>query len=285
MIRRTQIERVQDNLARVDESRTRVATGLRVEKPSDDPIAGARIMQTTSDLRANAQHRRNMERGIHRVVTEERVLDGLTNLLSRAREVAAQTGGPTVGNASRRVAATEIQGLIQSAVGLGNTRFGDTFLFGGMYSTQQPFAPDGSFSITQAPSGSHMVEVADNTLAETNHDGMTVFVNSGAISALQSLETALLANDTTQIASASGLLDGALDSMQELLGEVGVRGQVFETTRGYAEEAELDLLEVRSEAQDIDLDRAISELLGRQSSLEAALLAISRADRSLVDIL
>lgn len=284
MITRSAVQRVQENLAKVEEARDRVVTGLRVQRPSDDPVAADRIMETTSELRANAQYQRNIERGRHRAETEERALDGLTNLIARAREIATQQGGSSAGATSRAVAAEEARGLVESAIGLGNTRFGDTFLFGGGYATSLPFAADGTISATQPPTGSHMVEIADGRLAETNHDGETVFMASGAMAALQGLETALMSGNGSAIAAMTTSLDTALDDIQELLGEVGVRAQVFETARTGREDDEVSLLEMRSDVRDIHLDRAITELLGHQSALDAAILAISRAQSSsLVD--
>jgi len=284
MITRTSIERVQDNLSKVEAARSRVSTGLRVERPSDDPIASDQIMEMSSDLRANEQHQRNIQRGRHRLSVEEQALDGLTNLLSRAREIATQEGGSTAGTTSRQVAAAEVRGLIESAVGLGNTRFGDTFLFGGMYATNQPFAADGSVSATQPPIGSHPIEVDAGRVAETTHDGQTLFLGTAAIPALQSLESALMGGNTTAIASMSTTLDTALDDVQELLGEVGVRSQVLDTELTLREDQQVQMQLSRSEIQDVDLNVAITEMLSHQSALEAALLAVSRAQSgTLVD--
>jgi len=284
MITRSAIETIQENVARVEEARGRVATGRRVERPSDDPIAAARIMQTNSELRANVQYQRNIERGRQRVETEERALDGLTNLIARAREIATQQGSSTAGATSRAVAAEEARGLIESAIGLGNTRFAGTYLFGGSYATTQPFAADGSTSAVAPPTGSQMVEIGEGRLVETNHDGATVFIATGAIAALQGLETALMSGNQTAIAAMTTTLDTTLDDVQELIGEVGVRGQVFEAARTAREDEEVSLFEIRSEVRDIDLDRAITELLGHQSTLDAAIFAISRAQSaSLLD--
>ncbi len=284
MISRSAVERVQENLGNVEKARDRVVTGLRVQRPSDDPIAADRIMETTTDLRANAQYQRNIERGRHRAETEERALDGLTNLIARAREIATQQGSATSGATGRAVAAEEAKGLMESAIALGNTRFGDTFLFGGGYVMSAPFAANGTTSTTQPPTGSHMVEVDDGHLAETNHDGETVFMTTGAMSSLQGLEAALLSGNPAAIAGMTGALDVALDNIQELIGEVGVRAQVFEVARTSREDEEVSLLEMRSSVRDIDLDQAITELLGHQSALDAAILAISRAQSSsLVD--
>jgi len=284
MITRTSIERIQSNLARVEDARNQVSTGLRVERPSDDPVAADQIMEMSSELRANEQHQRNIARGRHRVAVEEQALDGLTNLLSRAREIATQEGGSTASATSRQVAAAEVRGLIESAVGLGNTRFGDTFLFGGTYATTQPFAADGTVSATQPPVGSHLVEVASGQLAETTHDGQTVFLGTGAIPALQSLEAALSSGNPTAITAMSTTLDTSLDDVQELLGEVGVRSQVLDTERTLREDQQIQLQQSRSDIQDVDLNAAISKMLSHQSALEAALLAVSRAQGgSLVD--
>ncbi|MCG8467530.1 MAG: flagellar hook-associated protein FlgL [Gemmatimonadetes bacterium] len=281
---RSAIERIQRTMAKVERAQDQIATGLRVQRPSDDPIAADRILEVSSELQATTQYMRNIERGLLRVQTEEQALDGLTDLLARAREIAAQQGSSTAGATSHAIAAEEVAGLVESAIALGNTRFGDTYLFGGAYATTAPFADDGSTSPTAPPVGSHLLEIDNGRTAESNHDGQTVFVDTRAISLLQDLEAALISGDSSAIGAAIVPFETALDDVQELIGEIGVRAQSFEAVRNAHEERELDLLEVRSEARDVDLDRAVTELLAHQAALEAALLAISRTDTtSLLD--
>lgn len=286
MVMRSAMEAVQRTNAKVEEARGRVASGLRVSRPSDDPVGSAKILETSSRLSATRQHARNIERGRARLAAEERVLDGLTNLLTRAAEISMQQGSANADANSRQVAAIEVRGLIDTAISLGNTRFGDTYLFGGMHATAQPFNTAGTTSATAPPAGGHMVEIATGAQAQTNHDGMEIFVNSGVISALQSLETALSSGSAVQINSVSPSVSASLDTVGAMLGEVGVRDLVLGDTLTRAENLELELTQARSDLQDVELDEAITQLLQHESALEAALLSVARIERtSLVDIL
>ena len=64
-----------------------ISSGLRVEKPSDDPTAVTGIMRSSSGLRALEEYKENLASASSRLAVENDVLDQLTNVLTRAKEL------------------------------------------------------------------------------------------------------------------------------------------------------------------------------------------------------
>ncbi len=278
MTSRAATQALQRNVRLLEDARSRVTTGLRIRRPSDDPVGAARVMEASSELRAMSQYRRNVQSGRARLAAEEAAVDSLADLLTRAIEIATAQASDTADAASRAVAADVTQGMVDSAIGFGNTRFAGTYLFGGAYPDRLPFASDGSYDAALPPIGPHQIVIAPGRMLQTGHDGLTVLVNSDVLASMQQLQAALFANDDAAIDQSILDLERAFDNVQEILGEIGGQALQLDAAESDAEAKRVALTEERAEVEEVGLDEAITELATRETALRAALFAISRVE-------
>jgi flagellar hook-associated protein 3 FlgL len=277
---------LQRNLRAVEEAQERVASGARIRRPSDDPGGAINIMRLSSRLRGLEQHRSNVQKAEFRLSTEESSLENLTNILSRAKELAVGMATDTVDAAGRAGARQEVDQLKEAAIQIGNTRLGGSYLFGGERLDQAPLDANGATSVTEPPTGERLAEIGEGRLAPTVHNAVEIFDDTGIMPALQELSDALAADDRDRIAAARGGLQDAFDGVQELLGEVGARMKEMESTRATLDRLQVDFESFRSETRDVPLEEAVSDLAARQTAVQSALFAISRAaGLSLTDFL
>ena len=284
---RNSISRLQGNLQAMEKARAQVSSGLRLRRMSDDPTSGSEVVRVGSSLRAIEQFRRNITIGTGRAEAEERVLDSLTNALGRAGELAISQASSTATADTRLSVKAEVDGLIDFVVGLGNTRFGDMYLFAGTRGGEVPFrnppAAGGDFRALLDtggnpvnPSGSIPVEVGDGRFVTPNHDGTQVFLDTNALQSLYDLSEALGANDVPGITAAIDSLRDAGSNVQTLIGRQGARVNEMETAENALGELELTLTTFRSELRDAEVDKAMVELVGKQTLYQAAMSATSR---------
>ena len=277
---------LQANLRLVDQLRDDISSGVRIRKMSDDPVSGSQVLRAGSSLRAITQFKRNIESGIGRAGAEEQVLNSLGNVLSRGVELAVQQANATATPETRLLAKAEVDSLLSFVADLGNTRFGDEYLFAGDRSTEAPFQDPipatGSVSALSVggapvnPSGQRSLEVGDNKFVTPNHNGTEVFLDTDAIDALRALSDALGSNDVTGVRSTVGRLTGANDSVQGLVGTLGARVNEMETSRDALQRMEIELQAFRSELRDTMVDQAMADLVGKQTLYQAAMSATSR---------
>ncbi len=71
-------------------------------------------------------------------------------------------------------------------------------------------------------------------------------------------------------------LDAAHSNVQVLVGETGAAGQQFEVANSNLDALNASLKTFKSTLQDADLEQAVTELVGRQTAYQAAMLATSR---------
>jgi flagellar hook-associated protein 3 FlgL len=276
IITRQSLDGVQRNLAAMEEAQRRVNTGLRIERPSDDPAGMVSIMGADRQLRALDQYGRNIDAARSRLTAEETAIDGLTGLLERARELGMSQAGSTATTQTRAITKIEVDQLIESAVSLGNTRFGGGYVFGGQFPDTAPFAADGTTSATRPPNGVQPVEIDQGQQVVVGHDGMQVFVDTDALAALQDLSAALGADSPTDVQAALSRLDAAHGNLQGVLGETGSYVQRLEVAGTNVDSLKFTLQNFRSDLSEVEMEEAISQLVVRQTAFQAALAATSR---------
>ena len=286
MVRSTQLN-LRAGLVGVDRVRNEIASGVRVRAMSDDPVAGGEVLRTSSSLRAIGQFRRNIEQGLGRANAEYDVLAKLSDTLTRGAELAVQGANGTMTAASRLATKSEVDQLLLFTAQLGNTQFGNSYLFGGDRSGEAPFTSPtpatGSFSALRDPlnqpvnpAGGVSLEIGDNKFLSPTHNGTEVFLDTDALGALRALSDSLGANDPTAIATALDRLTSANDAVQRLVGTNGAKVNEMESVRLAMRDQELTMKAYLSELRDTPIDEAIAELTGKQTLYQAAMGATAR---------
>lgn len=146
-----------------------IASGKRVNRPSDDPAAAERINQFRNVLRTTERRLATVNEGMGRLNLSDSVLETAGNTVQRAKELAIQMRNDTNSSVERRNAALEVQQLILGLAGIANTQLNGRFVFAGSQTQTEPFVPG-------SPTGS---------ASTTNGGGATIAVSVATASALQ----------------------------------------------------------------------------------------------------
>jgi flagellar hook-associated protein 3 FlgL len=276
MLTRDSLAHIQAQLRPISQAQAQVSTGLRIQKSSDDPAAAAGVMRAGGSIRALDQYRRNIGAATSRVDAEEAVLNQLTDVLTRARELGISQNTSLADPLANDATLAEVDTLLGFVSDLANTRHGDEYLFGGTASGQPP-VPDPANPLAQPlPTGSRKAEVSAGRYVDSTHDAASVFGSSGALAALGQLKTALQTRDRAGIAASLGSLDGAFGEVQSLLGETGARSNQLQVTHANLDALEVTLRTFKSDLEEVDLEKAMTELVSRQTAYQAAMLATSK---------
>ncbi|MFN8583516.1 MAG: flagellin [Gemmatimonadaceae bacterium] len=260
----------------VEQAQRRTQTGLRVELASDDPNAASSIMSSAGSLRALDQYQRNINSATSRSNTEEEVLNQLSKLLERAKQLGIQEGNGSASAQTRLVAKSEVDQLMAFAIQQANTRFEGEYLFGGDQSTTMPITSPLPPFTTTPPTGQRGVQIGEGLVVNVNHNASQIFLNSSLLTSLDQLTTALAANDQVGIMNSINTIDTALSSVQTLLGDVGAQSNQLETTTQNITALNTTLKTFKSNLQDIDMEQAVTTLVSKQNAYQSALLATSK---------
>lgn len=136
---------VQDLASRRDAiaaAQEQISSGRRINRPSDDPAAAARLVGIDASLARLSQFERNAGSAESSLALQETVLASVVDSVQRIRELTVQANNGTNGAGERDAIAAEINTRLDGLYDLANTRNsnGDA-LFAGSRATVTPFTP------------------------------------------------------------------------------------------------------------------------------------------------
>jgi flagellar hook-associated protein 3 FlgL len=171
----------------------------KVNRASDSPVAATKIIDLRQGIAANEQYRKNITDSDAWISMTESKLSGAYDLLVKAREIALGMVTATANAAGRKIAAQEVQSLIDEMAGLANAKHGDRYLFSGSKNGTIPFlAAPGEPSIEAAE------KAGNNAFEGTAVSSGTYLGTSNKTYVLKITREGSLAAATAQISSDGG---------------------------------------------------------------------------------
>lgn len=263
-----------------------IATGLKLNQVSDDPVAGRRVLELDSDLRRLDQFDRNIASARSRLDLEDATLQSVTDVLARARELGVAEASAPSNADTRRAAALEIRGLRATLIQQANQTLTGSYVYGGAFSDRPPLDLDGNLDPGTPARGAPSYEIAAGQTLQAAHDAGQLFVDSDVMGSLRALEEALLGNDQAAIETGTARVRAALTGAQDLVAEVGARQVRLDVSQDANESLRTTLRARRSELAEVSLEEAVLRLATVQSAFQATLLATNRIlDTTLVNYL
>ncbi len=118
-----------------------LATGKRINQPSDDPAGAMRIQELKEGLETARQYLDNSKLLVSRLQLEDSVLQNAVGNLQRFRELVVQGGNDTQDGIGRLAISDELAELLDDMLALANTRDADgEYIFAGTRTGTEPFA-------------------------------------------------------------------------------------------------------------------------------------------------
>ncbi len=188
---------VQRGLSRYSQLQQEVATGRRINRPSDDPAAALRVLPLRNDIADLEQLSGNVSLARETLDTSTASLEDASALMQRVRELTTQASNGTLSDSDRQSIGAEVEQLLSQLVGIGNSRRGDRYLFGGTETGDAPFemvTENGrtrvlyhgnheSLEIDVAPGVSTGLNVPGDAIFQARSRGATTFTPANGSSA------------------------------------------------------------------------------------------------------
>jgi len=166
-----------DARRRVLDTQKQVSTGLRVNSPSDDPVAASRVAHLDSSLARLDQYHANVGFARHQLGLEEEALSEAIGTLQRIRELTLQANNSTASDVDRHLIAGEIAQHRAALLAIANTTDVDgRHLFAGYSEATTPFtvAPGGGV-VYNGDQGQRTLQISDSRFVAINDSGADVF--------------------------------------------------------------------------------------------------------------
>jgi flagellar hook-associated protein 3 len=165
------------NRSEMADLQNQAATQKRINKPSDDPLASARVLVARTEERGNTQFIKNINNAKSFLEFSDQSLGELSDVLVRAKELAISQSNDASGNEETRlVTAAEVEQIYNQSVQIGNRKLGERYVFGGQKTQTTPFNPQGTYF---GDDGDMKIQTNKDSFVAMNISGNKVFLGQG----------------------------------------------------------------------------------------------------------
>lgn len=262
------INRARAQVARAQEQ---AGTGVRVAKPSDDPVAFASARREHAKRALADAGLRGADLATTHLNGADEALSMVGEGISRAKELALAGASSTLGPEQRRNLAEEVIKIREQMVTLGNTQVAGSYLFGGYRDEQAPFEASGQFvgdTTTKELSTYPGLRVSASISGE---EAFGVAGSDDVFSALDALVDALENDDATAVRNSLTSLDVSERRLVSARSHLGSMLDGVEMARSVADRYSFSAQVEAARLTEADQMMAVTDLLKAKNSLEAAL--------------
>ncbi len=254
----------------------RIASNRKLTSLSDDPRGSekaSRLKSTRSEL---DQFHRNIRAGKTSLELTGAALQGVEDLLVRAKEISVQFSSGEYSAGDRKLAAEEVAGIYRQVVSYANAKNGSDYLFSGFGSGTPAYSAAG---VWQGDAGVRELRIGASERMAVNVTGASVFGSSdsaGLMKDLRDFQAALDAGDTAGISNAMTTMDSGLNAVLSGLADVGTRLKHVEVMDIAIGTMQTSIATELSGIEDLDIAEMASELAKQEAAYQAAVQVAGR---------
>lgn len=161
----------------IETAREQLASGRRVNRPSDDPARAAQLVRIDDARGRLEQFDRNASAAESRLALEESALAAATDTLARVRELALSANGGTLGERDRETLRGEVMARLEELYDTANARdAGGDYLFAGSRSDTRPFERAGGAMSFHGDDVARELMVGPSSRVASGGSGIDAFV-------------------------------------------------------------------------------------------------------------
>lgn len=285
------VEAIGKQQSQLSDLRSRLASGLRVDKPSDDPAAAAQAERVrTRQARLDAETRMIDAARTTLQHAEGAMGSGIEELQS-AREILLAASNSQLSSEDRAGFAVQLRGTLGNLLAIANRENGNgSYVFGGAGSAETPFVQAGAV-VYQPQTG--VQETASLPGLPVTQDGSQAFMtipdgNGGTRSVFAALEAAAAALENTGLtndqrdaelsASINGI-DGSFERLSMARTRIGESLRIIDSRKGLNEIDSVNLEQRLGELIDLDYAKGLAQFTQAQTATEAAMQTYASVSR------
>lgn len=288
MLSQNLLRNLESAQGKMDDLQNQLSSNLRITKPSDDPVGIQNALRMKSNITAVEQWKNNADEALQYMNTTDSTLGSISSMLQRVREITVEGANGTLGVDDRKAVALEVDQISEQLHMLANTKVGSKYIFSGTVTNKEAISSSG---IWQGNDQDVKFEVGNNLSLPISVNGKTLFGvtlsgTPGIFDTLNSLSTALKADDTSAIGNSLTDIDGNIDNVLAKQADLGARTNRVTAIRDQLDTTSINLQTNLSAVEDADMAKTITDFTTKQNTYKAALAVGAQIiQTSLVDFM
>jgi len=264
-----------------------LSTGLRVNRPSDDPLAVRRAVNAQSEIGKNEQFLSNITSIGPQLRETESAVQSSIQIMQRMTELTLQANNGTNTQVQRDQIASEANELLEDLLTQGNRVSNGRYVFGGSRTQSEPMLASRNANgeingVFYAGDVEQIeVEISEGLTVASNQPGLQTFFSTNAQSVdiyttLIDIRDAMRAGNSAAMANGISDLETAQEQLSVVLSRVGAVQNRLERAETTLESVNIQLEETVSDNIDADFAEVALNLNAQSNAYQAALNAGAR---------
>lgn len=275
-------DRMEDAKAKNGKAMEILSSQKRINKLEDDPVGMTKIIRGRNALKNMKSHLDNIGFSKGFVEVSEAAIEGISDKLQRAHEIAIAVASDTYGADSRQAVGREVKEIIDEVVNLANSNFNNRYVFSGFRNDSPAVSQDGNYL---GDDGSIFMEVAEGKFRQINLTGRDLFEASpdeqkkghfSMITSLDLLKEALDSNDKSGIYKAVDEIKFQLEKASSVQANIGAIWAALNASEKRIEVQKDHQIATVSKVEDADIYEATSDYKRTETALQSTLLASNK---------
>jgi flagellar hook-associated protein 3 FlgL len=266
-----------------------LSSGSSINQPSDNPVGAAEVLRDRFQKSADTQFSSDNAALQGQLGVADSALSSVITSLTQAITLGTQGANGTLSDANRQAIAQNVSGIKDQLMGLANTQFQGSYLFGGTNTQTAPYAADSSAPGGVSYNGNsnvNSVEIGSGQFTPTNVPGSKLFSGGGTsvFQAVDGLTNALTSG--TGIAAATAEVQNAFNYVNTQRSFYGATTARLNTTQQFLSSEQTQLDQHTTAVSGADFAQVSSDLVQSQTAQQALVAAASKVDQGgLINIL
>ncbi|TQR32574.1 flagellar hook-associated protein FlgL [Brevibacillus brevis] len=291
MLNSNMLRNLHNSMRNMDKLQHQLASGSKIEKPSDDPVVAARGMFYRSSLMENDQYKRNVDEAKSWMDMTDSTMDEVGNVMKRVKELLIYSGDGAISPDDLKTMGSEIQELKNHLGTLANQQINGKYIFAGTDTNKAPYdltANGGKGDFVSTNSSPINLEVSQNVFVTSNINAQNIFnFPDNANNMFKVLDNII--TELNNGRSAAQFQPGINQQYDKLLAERASLGASVNRVELIAERLntqEVGITGLLSKNEDADMAKVMTNLKTQESVHSAALGSGARIIQpSLLDFL
>lgn len=266
-----------------------VASGKRVNVPSDDPRAAQRAINSQASIDELDAYKSVADSAGSRLSAIDSAMSDVVDKISEARVALQSALGTEANQAIRDSAASTFEGVRDAILADMNSTFGGTHLFSGTNAANDAYENVAGVWTYQGSPDEMSVAIGPNREVAVTRDGEEILKGTDSVdllTVLDSLATAARTGDRTTLQAGIDQLDRAFTRATHAQSQVGYDETSIEDSKSRLLTLRTSAMAQLSKDQDANMAEAITRMSRAQTTYQAALGAVAATSKvSLMDYL
>ncbi|TXH36538.1 MAG: flagellar hook-associated protein 3 [Burkholderiaceae bacterium] len=171
------VSQIQSQNARLLDTQQQVATGRRILRPSDDPVASARALEVSQSKSVNSLYTANQGYANDALKLVDSKLDAATEIVTYVRTRAVESGNGVYTASEQGTIGTDLAEQFSALLGIANSQDSTgEYVFGGYRSNAQPFTGGLAGGVTyQGDQGERTLQISASRNLPITSSGDEIF--------------------------------------------------------------------------------------------------------------